>query len=257
MPPRDTNPPPREREPSPAPTRPARGKAPPGAVPRPAHRGATGPASRDARCAPTAPAWRNPRAIVLFVLLAAAGLAADLASKHYVFHALLADPTDREVAETYVARFTAVHGQPPPPESVLTAFRTEPVAGIRLSLSTNPGVVFGLPAHRWLVAILTVGAIVLVSVFFATSDARAHWAHVALALILAGALGNLYDRLFSVVRVPGTDPIRYQVRDFLDASDLYWPWVFNVADVFLVVGVALLMLHWARTTFRSPPAEQP
>ena len=67
--------------------------------------------------------------------------------------------------------------------------------------------------------------------------------HVALAFVLAGALGNLYDRLWSQVRLPGDGVIKYEVRDFIDCSGLYYPWVFNVADVLLVVGVAMLLLH--------------
>ena len=40
------------------------------------------------------------------------------------------------------------------------------------------------------------------------------------------------------------DPILRNVRDFIDCSDLGYPWVFNVADVLLVIGVAILGLHW-------------
>ena len=65
--------------------------------------------------------------------------------------------------------------------------------------------------------------------------------HAALAFILAGALGNLYDRLFGAVSIPGFEPIRYQVRDFIDCSELYYRWVFNVADMLLVIGVAMLI----------------
>jgi signal peptidase II len=61
--------------------------------------------------------------------------------------------------------------------------------------------------------------------------------HIGLGMVLSGALGNMYDRIF-----------HGHVRDFLKL-DLHigsldlWPWVFNVADVFLVVGVALLMIN--------------
>ncbi|MEM9170526.1 MAG: signal peptidase II [Pseudomonadota bacterium] len=50
-------------------------------------------------------------------------------------------------------------------------------------------------------------------------------------LVVGGALGNLYDR------------IAYGfVVDFLDFTGLYFPWVFNVADAAINVGVALLIL---------------
>ncbi len=54
---------------------------------------------------------------------------------------------------------------------------------------------------------------------------------VGIAFIVGGALGNLYDR------------IAYGfVVDFLDFSGLYFPWVFNIADASINIGVALLIL---------------
>jgi len=52
-----------------------------------------------------------------------------------------------------------------------------------------------------------------------------------LALIAAGALGNGLDRLFVGA-----------VVDFLDASKIGFPWIFNVADATLDVGIGLLLL---------------
>ena len=56
---------------------------------------------------------------------------------------------------------------------------------------------------------------------------------VALALILGGAIGNLYDR------------IRYQhVVDFLEVHIVHYHWPdFNVADSAIVVGACLLLLE--------------
>jgi len=53
----------------------------------------------------------------------------------------------------------------------------------------------------------------------------------AFALISAGALGNAFDRL----RLGA-------VVDLFDASKLRFVWVFNVADVSIDVGVALVLL---------------
>ncbi len=63
--------------------------------------------------------------------------------------------------------------------------------------------------------------------------------HVAYAFVLAGALGNVVDRA-----------VRGFVVDFIHVSR--WP-VFNVADVLVVIGAALLVLARAR----KPPAPQP
>ena len=62
-----------------------------------------------------------------------------------------------------------------------------------------------------------------------------------LALVLGGAIGNLYDRV----------TLGYVV-DFLSfhLNDLYWP-AFNVADSAICVGVVLLLLD----SFKSPKTE--
>jgi signal peptidase II len=62
---------------------------------------------------------------------------------------------------------------------------------------------------------------------------RPSWQQVAFAMILAGAVGNLLDRIF-----------RGYVVDFIHVQ--HWP-VFNVADVCIFVGVALLALTWKRS----------
>lgn len=117
--------------------------------------------------------------------------------------------------------------------------------GLSFTVSTNPGVVFGFSAiPSWLVNVMTIVMILIVIVFFATSERRATWMHVALALILGGAIGNLYDRLFSEVALPHLTPIRHHVRDFIDCSDLYYNYIYNLADAWLVIGVAMIMIHW-------------
>lgn len=66
---------------------------------------------------------------------------------------------------------------------------------------------------------------------------------VALSLILAGALGNLYDRL------------RYgYVIDFIEVyfRSFRWP-SFNIADSAITAGVALLAFH----IFRKDPHDSP
>lgn len=208
------------------------------------HREAAGEGARPRDSRPAASgraACRSPGAIVAFVILAAGGLAADLLSKQYAFEALLQTPA----AEAQVRAVLAHYG-PMPPDEVLHRLDVgrEWVAGVRLTPSTNPGVVFGRPMPRLAVLAATIVAVGLVLWFFLTAPARAWAIHVALALVLAGALGNLYDRLLGAVRVPGAGAIRHQVRDFVDCSDLYYPWVFNIADVLLVVGVAILAVCW-------------
>lgn len=104
-----------------------------------------------------------------------------------------------------------------------------------LSMVWNQGVSFGLlkagsDLGRWLlVAFALVVTVVLAA--WARKVTRPLTA-VALGLVIGGAVGNnLIDR------------VRFgAVADFLDFHRLYFPWVFNVADSAITVGIALLLL---------------
>ncbi len=102
-----------------------------------------------------------------------------------------------------------------------------------LSFVLNRGVSFGLltggETSRWLLT----GFSIVVAAVLAWWARRADRPLLALALgsVIGGALGNVIDR------------IRYGgVVDFLDFSGLGFPWVFNVADSAISVGVGLLIL---------------
>jgi len=189
-------------------------------------------------------ARRSAAVVAVFLAVAGAALAADLASKHIVFEDLLADPACRGPMTDYLGSHPETDAK-----RLLHFYQRDAMPGLRWTLSTNPGVVFGASVSRPIVNVVTVLAILLVIGMFAASPERSWGTHLALAFILAGAAGNLYDRLFSVVQLPGTAlAIHREVRDFIDFSQLrlgplHYPWVFNVADALLVVGVAILMLH--------------
>ena len=55
---------------------------------------------------------------------------------------------------------------------------------------------------------------------------------LALSLVIGGAVGNAVDR----ARLG-------HVTDFIDFSALHFPWVFNVADSAISIGVAILLLE--------------
>jgi signal peptidase II len=91
----------------------------------------------------------------------------------------------------------------------------------------NSGIAFGLFSSRTTVVIAVTGVAVAWMVwFFARSGQRHPVLPVALGLVLGGSLANLSDR----VRLG-------HVTDFLDLEA--WP-AFNLADTFIVVGVAVL-----------------
>jgi signal peptidase II len=77
------------------------------------------------------------------------------------------------------------------------------------------------------VIVLTAVAIGWMLVFFSRSGARHPILPVALGLVIGGSVSNLLDR----VRLG-------YVTDFLDFR--YWP-AFNLADSFIVIGVAILV----------------
>jgi len=94
---------------------------------------------------------------------------------------------------------------------------------------TNSGIAFGLFASATSIVILLTGfAVAWMLYFFARSGSRHPVLPVALGLVIGGSVSNLLDR----VRLG-------HVTDFLDLR--YWP-AFNLADTFIVVGVAALLL---------------
>ena len=93
----------------------------------------------------------------------------------------------------------------------------------------NSGIAFGLFASATAVVILlTAAAVAWMLYFFARSGSRHPILPVALGLVIGGSVSNLVDR----VRLG-------HVTDFLDFK--FWP-AFNLADTFIVVGVAVLLL---------------
>ncbi len=92
----------------------------------------------------------------------------------------------------------------------------------------NSGIAFGLFAGATAVVIvLTTIAVAWMLGYFARSGARHPLLPVAVGLLIGGSVSNLADR----VRLG-------HVTDFLDLR--YWP-AFNLADSFIVVGVAMLL----------------
>ena len=141
------------------------------------------------------------------ICTAVAALAADQASKAFVL-------ANAEALATGVAVFP----------------------GFNLIFHRNYGVTFGFFQNvPWWVLALVATAVVLflvVSLIRATQAAEA----VAYGMVIGGALGNIFDRL----RFGG-------VTDFLDfyLGTAHWP-AFNLADVFVVCGVGILLIFSGR-----------
>ncbi len=155
--------------------------------------------------------FRNPSAVARFVVTMAAGLAIDLWTKSLAVQYLTDGRTIRWVPGWLHLRYTE-----------------------------NMGAVFGLgQGQRWLFLAVSVGAIFFLSYLFSASGRR-WFMQITLGLLLAGVLGNMYDRIaFGFVRdmiyaLPGWR--------WPGTSREIFPWIFNIADSLLCTGVGLILL---------------
>ena len=130
----------------------------------------------------------------------------------------------------------------------LTEGQTIPVLGpLHLTGVWNPGVSFGfLQAQhdlvRWLLAAFSIIVAGVLAVWVRSTE-RPLFA-LAVGLVIGGAVGNVIDR------------IRFgAVEDFVDLSRAYFPWVFNVADSAISVGICLLLLDMLRQDGRERAAK--
>lgn len=125
-------------------------------------------------------------------------------------------------------------------ESALLGQPSEILGGLMpLTLAYNTGAAFGMSLggdSRWFFIPVTFVALGLLIVLFRQAEDDDRLRHFALAFIMAGALGNLYDRIF----------IEQGVVDFLGPVDLgFWHFpIFNVADISITCGAILLALSF-------------
>ena len=143
----------------------------------------------------------------VFFALALAGAALDLLTKSLAFRHV---PNHREI-------------------EVIPGF-------FNFGKTMNEGVIFGMGQNAPLVwKIISILAVpVILAIFF--SIRKPKWIlAISLGLILAGTLGNMYDRI-----------IHEAVRDFIKFHNIpgygTWP-LFNLADSFICVGVFLLSIE--------------
>ncbi|HEX2779531.1 MAG TPA: signal peptidase II [Gemmatimonadaceae bacterium] len=126
---------------------------------------------------------------------------------------------------------------------------------VRLTLVYNPGAAFGIHVGEYsrpVFSILTLAALGILWRLFRGTRGGDYRRVLALALVSAGAVGNLLDRLRS----------SRGVVDFIDlgAGDWRWP-TFNVADIAVTSGALLLALVLWRedreASRAAVPAEHP
>ena len=119
----------------------------------------------------------------------------------------------------------------------------------RIAHLENPGAAFGIfsgtptPLKLGLLIGLSAVALVVVTILLWKSSTSLSSTSIGLALILGGAIGNLWDRV-----------LHRRVTDFLlfYYHQYEWP-AFNLADSAIVVGAALLVLD---LLFSKAPQEE-
>lgn len=136
---------------------------------------------------------------------------ADQASKYIVVHAM------------GLARVQTIEVMPP-----FLTFRYGENRGINFGLFDGNG-----EAQRWVLIILSLAIALGVAVWVIRSAAASVLTQISAGLLIGGALGNIVDRL-----------IYGYVLDFLNMSccGIDNPYVFNIADVFIFLGAAGLVL---------------
>jgi len=111
----------------------------------------------------------------------------------------------------------------------------------------NTGAAFGiLPDQRWLLAAVSFIAS-LVLIFILLRYTEGFWGTLGLASVLGGAVGNLIDRVF-----------HGQVIDMFRLvfiEDLF-PFIFNIADVFITLGFITFCIHFITVTIRQSREEK-
>ena len=120
--------------------------------------------------------------------------------------------------------------------SLTPAYTPHEIIGnlVRFTLAYNPGAAFGFnlgSASRWIFTVLTLIALGVLATLYRATREGDYTRVLALALVSAGALGNLIDR------------IRWSVGvvDFIDVGfGDHRFWTFNVADSAVTVGAFLL-----------------
>lgn len=187
-------------------------------------------------------AWRSRRAWVVLLVVTLLGVGADLVSKRVAFRTIGPHPV--EVRREDVLQLKHSLTSLIPPGSTVTVIPHV----LELSLVLNRGAVFGIGAgKRWAFILFTFGALGFALWMFGWwTGPEDRAAHVAIGLLLAGGLGNLNDRLvFACVRdfihpLPGVVlPFGWRMPH---GDREIWPYVSNLADLWLILGIGTLMV---------------
>lgn len=123
---------------------------------------------------------------------------------------------------------------------------------LNITLVENPGIAFGIDpgeSLRDLILIITILTCVVFFIYLLLAKKADIKARIAIAFILGGAAGNLFDRIFYGIFYNYAPLFQGNVVDFLDVkifkffifNNIHGNYVFNFADVSILSGVFLLI----------------
>ena len=105
---------------------------------------------------------------------------------------------------------------------------------LNIKLIWNEGIAFGLFSfnEKTFYNILTIIILIIILIIFIMTIKSDGFRKYSLLMILGGALGNIFDRIYYKA-----------VPDFIDfhIGDFHW-FIFNFADVFITLGVFFMIL---------------
>lgn len=109
----------------------------------------------------------------------------------------------------------------------------------------NTGAAFGMfQGFGWVFAILAFVVAGMILFYYPRTDPADWWLRLAMGMQMAGALGNVIDRL----------TLDWKVTDFISVGD--FP-VFNIADASITVGVVILLVGiWIKESREKRGAEE-
>ena len=114
---------------------------------------------------------------------------------------------------------------------------------INLTLVHNTGAAFSFLSQaggwqRWFFILLAILVSIIIMIWLLRLPAKQRWLACALALVLGGAIGNVWDRI-----------VFGYVVDYIDISISFLPWrlfnpwpAFNIADSAISIGAVMLII---------------
>ena len=104
---------------------------------------------------------------------------------------------------------------------------------LNINLTWNEGIAFGLfsSTDKTFYNFLTIFILIIILIIIFMSNKSEGLKKYSLLMILGGALGNFFDRIFNKA-----------VPDFIDfhVQEFHW-FIFNVADIFITLGVIFMI----------------